>query len=231
MIKLSKDKIIRYRCGNGEHDEITEEVNDLIPFLNEEIEIIEDFTLKNLFNIVMKNRNLYETVFASHLGHYPLHLYSGDMNKNSKVKKRIDFNYLEIEYKCGLYPSKGKTNNPDKPDWYNNLETEEEFDMFLSFHGIKEDSGESPYSIEFHSLNELKDIPIRINNNVGVHDFNKDSGDVIFVGKKEFIVYDFLTAIFYEISFNGSPEQRDEKWKEIQKDLDNMSDFSDGDKE
>jgi len=221
MIKLSKDKIIRYRCGNGRHDEITEEVNDLIPFLNDEVEIDGIFTLRNLFNIIVKNRDLYEKMFASHLGHFPLHLYLEDMNKKSSVKKGMDIDTLELKWRYELCHA------GERDKTIGNY-----FDIFISFHGIEKDKDDIvPFSIEFHSLNELKDIPINIDNITLVYDKTYSQDVPIFVGKKYFTVYDLLGAVFYEISFNGSPELRDKRWNEIKKDLDGMPDFLDGDKE
>ena len=39
---------------------------------------------------------------------------------------------------------------------------------------------------------------------------------VLFEGEKYFSVFDFISAILFEISWAGSPEQRDEKMEEIQ---------------
>jgi len=196
MIKLSPKKIIRIN-----DDKKTKEESDLIHWLSQEIELSDDFTLEDLFWFVKKEKDIFNTVFYSHLGGYDLQKYINDIEKNISPKK-IDreVKYLEIKWIAEYYPQKDINS----------------FDMYISFHGVnKEGSG---LAIGLSSLNEMKHLPIKINNTIEIYELNDKGETLILKSDKDFTVYDFLMCIFYEISFYGDPTNK----KQIIKELDNI---------
>lgn len=82
---------------------------------------------------------------------------------------------------------------------------------------------ETRYAIEFTPLNEILDVPIKINNKASI--LKKATSSI---GKMRFksdeyedqvgiTLYEFMTEIIYEVSFLGAPETRDEEKEEIKK--------------
>lgn len=226
MIKLTKDKIIYSNQFNPESDKYVEkEVPHLHFYLNEEVELSDDFTLGDLFKYIERNKGIFNVVFSSQLGHYPLQVYLDEINKPGPEKDdEIDF--LEIQ-RCGEYWNEG------------------DIELFIDFRGIneKEDIG---YAVEFTPLNKLKHLPLRLNKDFSISEMKippriimylvgllkkisiplgkwDTPFDRIFVkGKINFTVYELISSVLYEISFVGSPEERDAEWSMVKEDIEGM---------
>lgn len=70
-----------------------------------------------------------------------------------------------------------------------------------------------PMAIEFSSMYKLADYPIKIRQTMNITNYNKDpqDADTIIDFQPSITLIELLYAIFYELSFCGSPEQRDKK--------------------
>lgn len=208
MIKLMKKKIIRtngFEPNEEKYEE--EEVDSLQPFLNEAVELSDDFTLNDLFYFIEKEAGFFNLVFASQLGHFPLNLFIEEYRKPILERKDDDeIDYLEVSSCAELW------------EWG-------DIDVYLDFHGIgeKDDIG---YAIEFTPLNELKQYLLRINEIFKVYG---DNVEQILEGKKYFTVYEVIGCILNEISFCGVPEQRDEHFKQILNETEEMREVAEGD--
>ena len=224
MITLTKDKIIYSNHFNPECDEyIKKEVGSLWPYLNDRVVLSEDFTLEDLFNHIEKNKEAFDIIFHSVLGHYPLQLWIDEIKKPGS-KKDDEIEYLEI-HRWGEYW-----------DWGN-------IDLSIGVSGIgKKEDGPS-YGIGFTPLNELKHLPLRLNENFEIGEVIIPSRIVLFFarllkkisipvgkwdnsfnrtyvkGKAEIMVHELISAILNEISFYGNPEERDGKMVELEKDV------------
>jgi len=226
MIKLTKDSIIYSNDLNPECDKyIEKEVPYLWPYLSERVELSDDFTLGDLFNYIERNIDEFDLIFSSDLGHHSLQLYIDDVKElNLKKDTDTEIDFLEIQ-RYGEY-------------W----EEWGEIELHIEFHGVneKEDIG---YAIEFTPLNELKDLPLRLNENFSISRTKIPIRIVVhFVrllkkigiplkkwdnpytyayvrGKTCFTVYELISSVLYEISFSGSPGERDAKLSEIIADI------------
>jgi len=222
MITLTKDKIIYNNHFNPECDEYVEkEVEHLYLYLNERVELSEDFTLEDLFNHIEKDIEAFDLIFSSCLGHYLLRLWVDEIKKPGP-KKDDEIDYLEI-HRWGEYW-----------DWG-------DIDLSIGISGVGKKEDDSSYGIGFTPLNELKHLPLRLNEDFEVSEVKIPHSPIMFIarllkkvgipvgkwdnpsphvyvkGKAEFTVYELITAVLEEISFYGDPEQRDGKMDELDK--------------
>lgn len=212
MIKLMKKKIIRTNGFEPDEEKYEEsEVDSLQPFLNEAVELSDDFTLSDLFYFIEREVAFFNLVFASQLGHFPLKLFIEEYKKPVPEKKDDDeVDYLEVSSCAELQ------------EWG-------DIDIYLDFHGMGEKDGIC-YAVEFTPLNELKQYPLCIDKTFKMYDMRKtDSLCLIIEGKRYFTVYEMIGCILDEISFCGAPEQRDEHFKKILSDTEEMREVAKGD--
>ena len=234
MIRLLKDKIVYTNQYNPEYEKyVKKEVPILSPYLNETVELSEDFTLEDFFKILEREKDVFDVVFSSHLGHYPLQLYIDDIKKPRPGKDEDEIEYLELR-RYG-----------ERWDWG-------EIALFIDFSGIgKEHDAGNSYALEFTPLNELKHLPLCLSKNFEISEvklppkiityfvrllekihiplgkLGKWGGyfpHVYVKGKAEFSVHEVIATILYEISFVGEPVERDAKFVEIGKDIEEMKD-------
>ncbi len=215
MIKLSKTGITyvtdHYRPDCEKYVEV--EVDRLHPYLHERVELSDDFTLEDFFKILERETADLEKTFTSALGHYPLQLYIDEIKKPRPEKYDGDeIAYLEL-WRYGELES-----------WGDNLE------LVIDFHGIgKEHDMGASYAIEFTPLNELKHLPLRLRKEFKITGVimrkSPTRGSFLrtyAVGTTTFTVYEMISEILCELSFAGSPEQRDETIAKITKDVKEM---------
>jgi len=227
MILLTKDKIIYSNHYNPECDKYVEkEVDNLYLYLNERVELISDgFTLEDLFKYIGRNIDEFNLIFSSHLGHHSLELFVDEIKKPGP-EKDDEIDYLEIR-RYGEYR-----------DWG-------DIDLFIDFCGINGKEGLG-YAIEFTPLNELKHLPLCLNKDFSISEVRIPSRIVMYLvgllkkigiplgkwdnpfahiyvrGKTNFTVYELISAVLYEISFGGNPEERDAKMSKIEEDVKEM---------
>ena len=202
MITLTKDKIIFTNHYNPDCDKfVQKEVPELWPYLEDVVTLSDDFTLMDLFNYIEKDKEAFDVIFNSCLGHFPLQAYLDDIVKERSKDDDDELDYLEV-YRCA-----------ERWEWGS-------IDMYLGFHGIsiKEDI---PYAVEFTPLSDLKHLPLRLNNDFEIGEVLKEGNSyqyhVYTKGKVDISVYELISAVLFEVSFCGVPEQRDERMDELSK--------------
>lgn len=224
MITLTKNKILYTNGYNPECDEyVKKEVPYLHPYLEDSVELSDDFTLGDLFRILENELAFMEAIFGSALGHFPLQSYIDDMKKF--VEDEGDkLEYLRIQRFAERWEHSG------------------EIDIVIDFSGISfvEDVN---YAIEFSPLYTLRDLPIRLSNEFTISEMKCPSKIVGFFirlrnrihkpqvgwineftyvyvkGTTCFSVYELISTVLGELSFVGTPEMRDEKIVDIVEDI------------
>jgi hypothetical protein len=234
MIRLEKDGIWYSNSINPKHEDyINEKVDSLIPYLSHVVEIGKDFTLGDLFKIIELEKDMYNTIFSSHLGHYPLDNYINDINVKNRVVEEdgTEIDSLEVYWTCEIWNFDEMRKTP-LSDMEKNLGMTEDdradgkaFDFFCGFHGKgrwKDDSVEDGEMIEggiaigFTHLSELKDFLLVLDESVKVYEYGEDATPKsVLVGDKRFTVYDIIGEILSEVSFYGLPEEKEEILEEI----------------
>lgn len=200
MIELSKNKIVyvtdHYNPDCEKYEK--KEVECLHPYLNETVELSDDFTLEDFFRILGRERGVMGMTFSSHLGHYPLQLYIDEIEKPPTDDDDEDeIKYLELRRYGELW------------DWG-------DLDLFIDFSGLgkEHEGGGVGYAIEYTPLNELKHLPLRLNTDVEISEA-KIPSKMLVKGTMVMSVYELISTILCEISFAGSPELRDKQLTEI----------------
>lgn len=186
-------------------------IDEITYYLSDNVELGESVTFKRLFEIVSGNLQKFNEIFYSSLGGYPLEPYLQEIENNPT--ETIESDYLEIHWLCDKY--------------------ENELNICPSLHGISIKE-EMSYALDFTSLNNLKNCNVRINKNVEFYDFKKSKDKkeeiikpeefLVNLGDKEFTLFELFNAIFYEISFHGGPQDKKERYNEMEESMDEIKD-------
>lgn len=171
---------------------------NLINYLSETVELGESVTFKRLFEIVSHNLVAFNEVFYSVLGGYVLDPFLQEI-VNDKTDE-LNYDVLEIYWFCESY--------------------EGELNISPSIHGkINDETDDNAYALDFVSLNNIKDCVIKLINDVSLTTYNKKKVgyDTTELGEKSFSIFDLFGSIFYEITFHGGPQDKKEKFTDIEK--------------
>lgn len=206
MIRIEPDKII-YENHRGEKEEIN--IIDLPFYLSEAIEIADDVTFKRIFEIVIMNRTIFDIIFAGSTGRYPLHYYIDEFVKDDNDDDPDSITYLVVEHAAEVWDFDDIT----------------EVSHYHSFHGIREqytdefqkEPCDMGISLMMSPIHNLKKYKIRVNNKVKYtkHDTKAKKIVTLVEGDQTINVFEFYSAILHEISWFGTPEERDEKSNEL----------------
>lgn len=203
MIRIEKDRILSIDIDlSNEPEEIYP--SDIPAYLGDTVELGEFVTFYRIFDLIVDNKALFNTIFAKDLGQQTIEEYLEEYNQ--PVTHTSNSYDLEVHIVCQAH----------------NYSDYQDFEYYVSFHGVgvlKNDTeAVEPYpiSLMFTSLNELKNKYVRLNNTVQVYTFTEDGSierSVLYDG--EIKLFDFFAAILNEISFFGDPEHRDEVSGEV----------------
>lgn len=210
-IKIEKDKMIHQRIG-GE----LEEIKSLeLPFhLNDNVIIGDGVTFERIFNLIIENKELFNIIFTSHMGGYLVDQFIEEFSKDADE----DNDWMKNMSHCEVYAcfDHFKYDNDD-----------EDNDIYYGFHGKGNDSDETNYGFMGSSLNNYKHLPIKIDNNIK---FTIDTGGkllgknaisfeekykTVHSGNFPINLFQFIGAMLYEITWNGTPDERDERFNEL----------------
>lgn len=217
MITITPDKIL---FDGFEYQDIKREIspNDLIKYLAEDVELEDGVTFGRIFDLILLHKNTFNIIFYAKLYGYDI----GSFEKQFKLEdnredKNIDYLYVSRGFEHMLIGGEDTWNY-----WYN-------FNGYGSWNQ-KDDEGNETYggiSISLTPLNELKNIPIKIIDELDVVVDNGKKYEEIKTIKEKFkslhvahypiSLFNFIGAILYEITYHGEPESKDE----IKNELDN----------
>jgi len=197
-IIITNNSIIRSYWKAGRQEQIIAP-DKLIHFIWENVRLNDDVTLGRIFDIVENNIDLWEII-------------TGERIKPIIEESKKEFSgsgelkYLEI---------------------YWDVEHDAEYETLTSwpsFHAIGEPceddylpeglNGLIYYGISFTPNNYLKTLKLRLKNVFKIYS-SDDFHDKQYFGNKQFKVLETMKAIFWELTWFGTPEERDEKRIEI----------------
>lgn len=241
MIYLGKNEIRYSNNLNPDSKEYLEiKVDSIVPYFNEIVEIEDGFTFKDFFDIIEKDKEIINVIFSSFLGHFPLYPYLDELKKDCLPESKEDMKYIECiwvaeQFDYNVFYEKhkddkdgimfelndGKLRKPSKNDG-------NDVNIYIDITGVGDDpdGGNIYYGIDFTPLYRIKHLPIKLNTDFKMKDVNKygEGEKNVVEGKREFSVFDIVSAILSEISFAGLPEDRDDK-------IQNAIDMAEGMKE
>jgi len=178
-------------------------MSSIVNYLGETIELGESVTLKRLFEIVSYNLEYFNEIYFSVLGGYRLEPFLQEIQNNKTEDIKTD--YLELYWFCECYDG--------------------ELNISLSLHGKEyNDKEDISYALDFVSLNNIKDCIIKIDGGVTLTTYleAKKTHDVKYLGEKTFTLFELFCAIFYEITFHGGPQDKKEKFVDIEKTIEEL---------
>jgi hypothetical protein len=228
MIILKKNSIIRANDFEPHEKGYKQRrVSSVIPYLSEEIQLEKGFTLSDLFKIIEKEKEVFEVIFSSQMGHFPIQPFIDEIKKRVKKAHQEEIEFLECYWVAEQFDY---AEGPRQID-----DGENEITISVGFHGNgvwsdppesfeKDANGEvrGGIAIEFTALNELKHFPIELDRRFVIGPKNYEQGENLVEGVRDFTVYEVFGAILSELTFCGLPEDRDSQWEEIEADYKDM---------
>ena len=195
------------------------DIHNIISYLSTEVELGESVTFKRLIEIVSCNFDKFNDIFYSALGGHSLQPFLQEIENNPT--EIFESEYLEVHWFCDKY--------------------EDDLNIYPSLHGVSTKTSDN-YVIDFISLNNLKNLVVKINKSVDLFDYNKFTKNEIVdndlkdisndeklvktnLGNKAFTLFDLYNAIFYEISFHGGPQDKNERFHELEESMDEVRDL------
>lgn len=207
MLKLTKDK----KITSDSHG--LKEVNqeDILGYIfSEPVGEIDGWTLRDLFNFIEPCGMILGEMAWCNFDVFFKEMQKPVVPKDGEVD---NVEYILVSRRIDLY--KGEMNEYADVCGGNDTITDEQINEEVEKTGMTELSNR--YAIEFTPVNELADKPIRIDDRFVVRKDIMDDNTmpVVFEARKPFYLLDIIWAILWEISFMGTPEDRDAKMDEL----------------
>ena len=79
-----------------------------------------------------------------------------------------------------------------------------------------------PFALDFSPLNTLGEYKLRLNTDYTVYRWSQETP--ILATSKTFTLLDILRGVFWELSFHGSPQQRDQRRAELEQTVQDLKD-------
>jgi hypothetical protein len=181
---------------------------DNLPYyLYDIVKIGKNVTFERIFDLIIKHKNLFNVIFGWGAMHG--HEIDSFIEEYNKESTSTDLDYLEVFFSTDYWDFKDK-------------KSKKEIEFYSGLHGIKKDE-EFVYAIDFRPLNEIKKLPIKIKKNISFYDWVKvNEPKKLLEGEIEMKLFDFIGAILYEITWNGTPENRDERFDDLKERTDKI---------
>lgn len=184
----------------------------LIPYLCEDIKFEKGVTFENFFNIILKHHKEYSKVFTSHLSGVPLSEFMPEWVKSPDEENSDNMKKIIVSWENMYEFEKDIIKDGIEISWLPSFIGE----------GVDEKGKDISYAIEFTPLNKLKKYPFELITNSKLYDI--ETNKKLLCMNRTFSVYEVLSAVFYEITYSGTPTMRDKKIKSLGKMADDMID-------
>jgi hypothetical protein len=193
-VHITKTGIQALRWDSEVDQYVEEEIQSGLDVLRCTCHIDADVTLGDIFRAVEQDSDL-----ARFLGHWSwCDVAAFHAEARKPPSEASDLSYIEIT----------------KDFEWNERNAQEAIDVLGAGH-----TDESGHRLDFILVNELVHLPVRLRPRMEINKDGKKLGEA----PCNFILLDVLGEIYYEISFYGSPESRDEKRagvREVARELD-----------
>jgi len=171
-----------------------ENVNTIINYLDCPVQLEDGITFKTFFNHIIKEKESLNIIFKETMKGSSLDLFLDEWDKKGKsINPTKGIQYLKA-YKIFDYIQ---------------LNEEKDFiDIRVDFDGIGNE--DQLYNLEFIPLNELKNIPIVIANNMSIYRTvsNLKGEELFFRGNSFILLFELLGTILYILTIHKDPKGR-----------------------
>jgi len=189
-------------------------VKSLSSYLGCYVKIEDGIVFKTIFDLILKEKEFFDKVFAQELDNYSLSVFEKEWKKRGNPSYQEDFKikYLEVQKIYDYFETNG-------------IEEIETFTLISAVSVL--DGKEIKYSITLVPVSELKKIEVKINDQVDIFAANREEDELeifkIISAKTRITVYELIRSIIFEIAMYGSPEEKKEKTKEFLKNINSKS--------
>lgn len=198
-IKKGGNLIKRIRIKNEE--EAKEVTEDSPYYLQENCNLDNDVTLKDVFLLIQKNIDIYKIIINNHVEEFISEAFTDEEEYNVTPYDKNAIEYLEL-YKCINWNDNSSiTHALFRGVGY---ELKEDVDFYKKGQRIT-------WSIEFEPVNKYINYPFRLCQKIYLEDFPYSDLDVLNneYDENAFTLFDILYWPIWELSFYGPPEKRD----------------------
>jgi hypothetical protein len=214
MITITKDKIYISPFTLKKTKVDSEDVVEIMPSeviyrLSDEVELGEDVTFKDLFDIIVLNEDFFNILFGKEMHGLKIGNFIEDYEKEFEIIFNTSGFNLRLSWNSEIF----------------DYDNEVEYSDYVAFEAfgklnIKEDKEDYPISIAFVSLSQIRNKHVFLDNSFVIQGESNDESDIDALFKanyRPFSLYDLVLSILREITFFGSPEQREEYRMELEK--------------
>lgn len=201
MLKIEKNKILYFAHNESKkYRNLTKVKGGMFKKMNDIVIISENVTFGDFFNLLIKEKQLINLIFGASLYGVSSDLLIKDFKKKCELNDD-EIQYLEI-YWFVDYDKNGLHIEPN-------------------LHGISKKEinniDEPPIALDFVPICELKNYPLRLNENLEIIDGEKlrEENKTILKTTKQYTLYEIIHSILYELTWYGTPEMRDIEGKTI----------------
>lgn len=211
--KLKKNGIIGEVYDPTEEKYKSDHVDSLLPHLLDEVTEVEDgVTVGDLLNILSHYKKEINENLISYTGGIQIDPFIEENNKEEGSDPSFKVDHV-------VFKRHGELTKEEDDDLEPLKEYVERIDVF----GIK-GGDDTQYGISFSPMNELSNALISLDESYYIHYFNSIYEEKSFdpnwmkIDKRPFSLIDIIGSFLWEITFNGYPDNREERIKEIDKD-------------
>lgn len=175
---------------------------------NDLLELSDDLTFGKLFEALEVFLDEFDRDFMADTRKWPLKPYF-DWVKKDKKDEEQNLTEIFFEWVNDCMTTLDRKSGKNQTTW----------SSYLAMSALgKDESGEIiTYSTSFVDLCDLKDLPVKIRKICTLDEYNSNSGETkkLFEYDSEVTFREFLSALFHEITFYGSPDTQKEERDEI----------------
>jgi hypothetical protein len=216
MIVYIKKDGIYYRQFNKETKEesFSNIESHMAYYLQDIVSIDEDVTVEDLMNVLMQYEEQVDVLFMGHTRGFKLKPFFDNMNEEAPEGVGItDLDFIEFHWETDYTVYDKEVDGEDAGS---------NFHCGVGFSGIddsvKENTTEKSryYSMSLSPLNRWKELPMKINNEFIIEQFEKNSETgvyerkVIMDSERDMTLYELIGGFLHEISWHGYPEDKEE---------------------
>lgn len=212
MLHIKKDMLLFI---NSEQEEEIINNNELLSYLGCDIKIEDDVTFQRIFDLILSNKEIFNTIYCnSHLYGHKIDDFEDEYNAPQNNENDKDIQYLEVKRIFDDF-----TNSDDK---YSSS-------YYYSFHGYgkwstkNNEAVNGDLSISLTPLNELKNIPIKFNEELKINLYDeKYEMRTMHTAYYPTSLFNFIGAILFEITFHGTPKNKKDFINKLNQSIDEI---------
>ncbi|GEM_PF-3561166 len=215
MLKIEKTKILHFPYESSKsYRNLTKVKGGIFRKMNDPVEIADDVTFGDFFKLLIKEKELVNTIFTATLYGVPFDLLIKDFKRKDK-KDDPEIHYLEIYWNVDLDEE--------------GIMIEPEFQCYGRWNSNEDPDHSGLIGLDFTPISELKYSPLKLNENLEIYgsQIKHDKANLILATTKKFTLYEIIDAVLFELSWYGTPETRDKEGKAILEEVRNIKTLDD----